>query len=363
MLSQPTTEIRYAANRSDFRIEAGPANRKRLPWSAKKPDVPTLWQGKIGLLAQGMVLSDKVLFVAGPPDLFGVAPGETLHPYTPVPAETLRSQREALERRQGTLLCAISATDCNKLAEYKLGGPTAALFLSTSLLNVREKRFKHHIHIAERSRVVWYPPRDAEELRKCGCAIVVCCNRMSENYCCRRLAFFLSQQGARVMLSIALLLAGTMVGGALPEEVEGELDYYVGTWTYEWTIDDTTYEGKWSVKWSQDKSCLLSHWSSVGPDGPGKGTKITGWDLQKNQMVDLEFGDGGAHILSRYRKASGTLWEGDGVGATSEGKSETCKYQLKLDPDKFIWMRMKIKQGDESLPNQVFVFSRTGREE
>jgi hypothetical protein len=161
------------------------------------------------------------------------------------------------------------------------------------------------------------------------------------------------------MLSTAVLLAGAMVGGALPDEVIRELDYYVGTWTYEWKMDGTTYTGKWSVEWSPDKSCLLSHWSSVGPDGPGKGTKITGWDLQKNEMVDLDFGDNGAHILSRYKNTSGTLWEGHGTGATSEGEVETCKYQLKLDSDKFIWMRMEVKQGDESLPNQVFVFSRS----
>jgi hypothetical protein len=157
----------------------------------------------------------------------------------------------------------------------------------------------------------------------------------------------------------AMLLAGAMAVGELPDEVAKELDYYVGDWTYEWSLDGNTYTGKWSVKWSPDKSCLLSHWSGVGPDGPGSGTKITGWDVQKDQMVDLDFGSDGAHVLSRYSKASGTLWQGDGAGCTEEGETETCKYQLKLDPDKFIWMRMDIKQGDESLPNQVFVFSRT----
>jgi hypothetical protein len=165
------------------------------------------------------------------------------------------------------------------------------------------------------------------------------------------------------MLSAAVLLAGTVLSGALPEEVANQLEYYAGTWSYEWEVEGKTYRGEWSVKWAPDKSCLLSTWSSVGPDGPSKGTKITGWDLQKDQMVDLEFAENGSHILSRYSNTSGNLWEGSGVGATSEGKSETCKYQLKLDPDKFIWMRMEIKQGEESVPNQVFVFSRNGQGE
>jgi len=112
----------YAASRSDFDTAAKKAKRKRLPWNAKKPDIPTLWKSKIGLLARGMVLCGKVLFVAGPPDLFGVAPGGAPHPYTPVAAEALRSQREALEGKQGTLLWAISAEDGRKLSEHKLDG-------------------------------------------------------------------------------------------------------------------------------------------------------------------------------------------------------------------------------------------------
>jgi hypothetical protein len=96
--------------------------RKRLPWSAKKPDIPTLWKGKIDLLARGMVLCGKVLFVAGPPDLFGTAPGAAPHPYVPASAESLRSQREALQGKQGSLLWAVSADNGKKLSETKLSG-------------------------------------------------------------------------------------------------------------------------------------------------------------------------------------------------------------------------------------------------
>jgi len=112
----------YAANRSDFETAARKAKRKPLPWNAKKPDIPTLWKSKIGLLARGMVLCDKVLFVAGPPDLLGVAPGVAPHPYTPVSAEALRSQRAALEGKRGTLLCAVSAEDGSRLSEHELDG-------------------------------------------------------------------------------------------------------------------------------------------------------------------------------------------------------------------------------------------------
>ena len=112
----------YAANRSDFGVDAAAANRKRLPWSAKKPDIPTQWKRKIDLLARGMVLCGKVLFVAGPPDLFGVAPGDARHPYSPASVESLRSQREALDGTKGCLLWAVSTVDGRRLSEHKLDG-------------------------------------------------------------------------------------------------------------------------------------------------------------------------------------------------------------------------------------------------
>jgi len=98
------------------------AKTRRLPWNRKKPDLPALWKSKIGLLARGMLLSDKVLFVVGPPDLFGVASGDAVHPYTLAPQEGLQAQREALDGKRGTLLWAVSADDGRKLSEYRLGG-------------------------------------------------------------------------------------------------------------------------------------------------------------------------------------------------------------------------------------------------
>jgi len=117
--------VLYAASRSDFETGAKTTKRKPLRWDVKKPDIPTQWKGKIGLLARGMVLCDEVLFVAGPPELFGVAAGEAPHPYTPTAAQSLQSQREALEGKNGTLVYAVSATDGKKLSEHRLDGLSA----------------------------------------------------------------------------------------------------------------------------------------------------------------------------------------------------------------------------------------------
>jgi outer membrane protein assembly factor BamB len=118
----------YAANRSDFPAPQAPSRRGAKPkqtsarWDQKKPDIPTRWSSKIDLLARGMVLSGGILFLAGPPDLFGVAPGKAPHPYTLVSPEALRSQREALEGKKGTLLWAVDAASGRKLSEMKLPG-------------------------------------------------------------------------------------------------------------------------------------------------------------------------------------------------------------------------------------------------
>jgi hypothetical protein len=123
-----TKYLLFAASRSDFHgpgrapDRRGKAKPKAIRWDRKKPDIPTRWNSKLALLARGMVLSGRVLFVAGPPDLFGVALGKTPHPYTRAPAESLRSQRQAWEGKKGTLLWAVSADDGRKLSEYKLDG-------------------------------------------------------------------------------------------------------------------------------------------------------------------------------------------------------------------------------------------------
>ena len=63
---------------------------------------------------------NKVLFLIGPPDLFGVTRRDSRHPYTPAPAEALQAQREAMEGKAGSLLLAVAAKDGKTLREYRL---------------------------------------------------------------------------------------------------------------------------------------------------------------------------------------------------------------------------------------------------
>ena len=74
------------------------------------------------VVIQAMVLADKTLFVAGPPDVDDELTGWGKHLDPEVDAKH-RQQVAALEGKKGGLLWTVSATDGQKLAEYKLDSP------------------------------------------------------------------------------------------------------------------------------------------------------------------------------------------------------------------------------------------------
>lgn len=167
----------------------------------------------------------------------------------------------------------------------------------------------------------------------------------------------------QALVAATVVIAASVAGPStvlaqLPEDGRKVLDYYVGTWQYEWTVEGETYRGTWSAKWSPNESCLLSHWSSRGPDGPVKGTKITGWDTANRQSVDLEFTNNGEHVLSRYTIQSDKVEIGEGTGSTSDGKVSRSKLRVDKERDKFTWTVADRIEGDKRMPDLVFVFRR-----
>jgi hypothetical protein len=78
-------------------------------WMIEKPE----------LIARAMVLADRTLFIAGPPDVVDEEEiwGRTLEPGVQA---KLREQSAALEGQKGAMLWAVSASDGDKLAEYNL---------------------------------------------------------------------------------------------------------------------------------------------------------------------------------------------------------------------------------------------------
>jgi len=74
--------------------------------SGKQRQMRAKWSLHVPVRVMALVLADKTLFAAGTPDV--VAPSDPLR---------------AFEGRMGTVLCAFSASDGRKLAEYKLNSP------------------------------------------------------------------------------------------------------------------------------------------------------------------------------------------------------------------------------------------------
>jgi hypothetical protein len=77
------------------------------------------WSKRIPLLVQAMVLADKTLFIAGPPD---IVDEEEAFDYSAEPdiIEKLRQQDAALDGQHGALLWAVSTTDGEKRSQFNL---------------------------------------------------------------------------------------------------------------------------------------------------------------------------------------------------------------------------------------------------
>jgi len=86
----------------------------RLPFAVKHR-----WAQEIPMFVRAMVLADKTLFIAGPPDLVDEEK-VTRALIAPETRKALAEQRNALDGKKGALLWAVSASDGKRLAEQKL---------------------------------------------------------------------------------------------------------------------------------------------------------------------------------------------------------------------------------------------------
>ncbi len=108
-IPQNITNWQNRAKRPESELSA--VNRK---WLIEKPE----------LIVRAMILTDEVLFVAGPPDVVDEEKiwGHTLEPEVQA---KLQAQSAALDGSMGASLWAVSPSDGRKLAEYKLNSVPA----------------------------------------------------------------------------------------------------------------------------------------------------------------------------------------------------------------------------------------------
>ncbi|MHC4096136.1 MAG: outer membrane protein assembly factor BamB family protein [Planctomycetota bacterium] len=97
------------------------ARRQQQKRRANAPNTKPVyhWSRQAPLYVRAMVLADKTLFIAGPPDI--IDEEETFkNPDAPSAASRLREQTDVYEGQKGSFLRVVSASDGKKLAEYKL---------------------------------------------------------------------------------------------------------------------------------------------------------------------------------------------------------------------------------------------------
>jgi hypothetical protein len=101
---------------------AAPAATKKKKGTVGQPPPKRVsfdWTEDMPVLVRAMVLADKTLFLAGPPDL--VDEEQSLKEFDQEATQKqLARQAAALEGAEGMLLWAVSAADGKKLAELKL---------------------------------------------------------------------------------------------------------------------------------------------------------------------------------------------------------------------------------------------------
>ena len=78
-----------------------------------------MWSQGTEVLTRAMVLADKTLFIAGPPDVLDEE-GVFADPFDTELKAQLLDQVRTFEGKNGSLLWAIDTADGSKLAEYEL---------------------------------------------------------------------------------------------------------------------------------------------------------------------------------------------------------------------------------------------------
>ena len=117
---QAATSRINAASASKSASASDWATRKKFSLSEQNASTFKWAEGSPPILARAMVLADKTLFVAGPPDVADEEEAFAKPDDAAVRAK-LQAQVEALEGRKGGQLLAISAADGKKLAALELG--------------------------------------------------------------------------------------------------------------------------------------------------------------------------------------------------------------------------------------------------
>jgi hypothetical protein len=173
----------------------------------------------------------------------------------------------------------------------------------------------------------------------------------------------------RAALGVVVVLVGGFCCGQeqakkeqtkIPKEVQEELAYFVGNWTLESHIGDSTGKGKVSIRWAPGKHCVVSTSASVVEGERQHSTAISGWD-SSGWITEQGITCDGLVYTTRYTKGSPTTLEGKSSG-THEGNTGTAKVTIeKKGPDNYTTTLTDIVIGGEAVPDVVTHYTRVAK--
>jgi hypothetical protein len=123
--------IDASGNKNDGKVEGATTTKgkfgKAMRFTGKSGSVPGFlvkhnWTKDMSMFARAMVLADKVLFIAGPPDMLD-EPQAFRQISEPQVRRDLAEQVAAFNGKKGAVLAAISVGDGTELAQYDLDSP------------------------------------------------------------------------------------------------------------------------------------------------------------------------------------------------------------------------------------------------
>ena len=134
--------------------------------------------------------------------------------------------------------------------------------------------------------------------------------------------------------------------GRAPTEVQQELEYFVGDWVLEGSVEKQPIKGKASFHWGPGKYCLLGSVEFVQGDTPQSFCLVAGWDSSTGWYTEQGVASDGTVYTLRWKRKDANTSEGEET-STLAGKSATAHYVAeKQRPDKFTARRIP-KAGSE----------------
>lgn len=172
---------------------------------------------------------------------------------------------------------------------------------------------------------------------------------------------------ASVLLMIVVVLSVSTVSFAseqpkVPEDVAKSLKFYVGEWTVEGKEGDSPVTGKAVFRMPPGNHCTMGTVSLEIKGEPIHFSLVTGWDVSTGWVTEQGAVSDGAMYAIKWRRVSETVDEGELVGAANGKPSSEKDRGEKKDENTYVVTCTDRKMGDESLPDQTFIFKRVVRE-